>query len=505
MKRKIVNKFNFKSLQWQLLSRFFLILIILLVIMGVSQYITNKNYLCRSKAEILSSRFHDIDMKPLIKLQTSEGIKEKSSYIINELASVNISVAIIDKNGNILADSKDFTNVISEKPFRNDKHREKPNYIISIPKLSINDYTQVLNQYGNIEKLYKVVKDDNGNLHLVMWRKIGSIDSPSGLIQLSTSMQDAADILKNQIYIYIGVSILILIIGAVLGGTVFKQTLNPLYNMTRTIEEINVNQLHTRLPENNGQSEIDRLSNSFNNMLQRIETSFEKEQAIKEKMRQFVSDASHELRTPLTSIHGFVEVLLMGAAKNEKQLDLALNSILVESERLTKLVNDLLMLTKLDQQISVEMSTENINNIINEVFPQLQILSGKRKIQLQLEDNIKVNINKDQIKQVIFNLVQNAIQHTDKNTGIITISTSIDNNFAVLEIKDNGTGISEKHLNQIFDRFFRSESHRSREQGGYGLGLSIVKSIIEAHEGKITVKSNVGIGTTFSIYLKLIK
>ncbi|MCM8711915.1 HAMP domain-containing histidine kinase [Clostridium sp. SYSU_GA19001] len=505
MKRKIVNKFNFKSLQWQLLSRFFLILIVLLFIMGLSQYLTTKNYLYKSKAEILSARFHDIDLKFLMTIKTTEAIKEKSSYIINELASVNISVAIIDKNGTSLADSKDFINVISEKPFRNDKRKYRPNYITSIPKLSINDYTQVLNEYGNIEKLYKLVKDDNGNLHLVMWRKIGSLDYPSGLIQLSTPAQDAADILKNQIYIYIGVSILILIIGAILGGTVFKQTLNPLYNMTRTIEEININQLHTRLPENTGQSEIDRLSNSFNNMLQRIENSFEKEQAIKEKMRQFVSNASHELRTPLTSIHGFVEVLLMGAAKNEKQLDLALNSILVESERLTKLVNDLLMLTKLEQQVSVEMNTENINNVINEVFPQLQILSGKRKIQLQLEDNIKVNINKDQIKQVIFNLVQNAIQHTDKNTGIITISTSIDSNFAVLEIKDNGTGISEKHLNQIFDRFFRSESHRSREHGGYGLGLSIVKSIIDAHEGKITVKSSLGIGTTFSIYLKLIK
>lgn len=115
-----------------------------------------------------------------------------------------------------------------------------------------------------------------------------------------------------------------------------------------TVEQINVGQLHTRLPKDNGQLEIDKLSNSFNNMLERIETSFEKEQYIKEKMRRFVSDASHELRTPLTSIHGFVEVLLRGAAKNEKQLNLALNSILLESERLTKLVNDLLMLTKLD-------------------------------------------------------------------------------------------------------------------------------------------------------------
>lgn len=503
MIKKIVNKLNFKSLQWQLLSRFFLILIILLVIMGLSQYITTKNYLCRSKAEILSSRFHDINLKSLTNIQTQEAIKESASSIINKLFNVNINVSIIDKNGDTLDNSKKLMNTIPEK--HSDKDNNRSNSILSIPKLSNKDYIQLLNQYGNMEKFYRLVEDDNGNLQLVMWRKIGSIDSPSGLIQLSTPAQDVDEILKTEIYIYIGVSILILIIGAILGGAVFNQTLTPLSNMTKTVEEINVGLLHTRLPEDNGQLEIDKLSNSFNNMLERIETSFEKEQAIKEKMRQFVSDASHELRTPLTSIHGFVEVLLMGAAKNEKQLNLALNSILVESKRLTKLVNDLLMLTKLDQQLSVEMHPENINNVIQEVFPQLEILSGKRKLQLQLEDNIKVNINKDQIKQVIFNLVQNSIGHTDENVGIITISTSVKDSFARLKISDNGTGISEKHLNQIFHRFFRSESHRSRQHGGYGLGLSIVKSIVDAHNGKITVESDLGIGTTFCIYFNLIK
>ena len=185
-------------------------------------------------------------------------------------------------------------------------------------------------------------------------------------------------------------------------------------------------------------------------MFKRIEASFQKEQDIKEKMRRFVSDASHELRTPLTSIHGFVEVLLRGAAKNEDQLNLALNSILMESERLTKLVNDLLILTKLEQQPVVEMKIENINDLIEEIHPQLQILCENRKLQLELKDNIKVNINRNQIKQVIFNLTQNAVLHTDKSKGIIRISTDVENlndeNFAVLKITDNGTGISEEHI-----------------------------------------------------------
>lgn len=224
-------------------------------------------------------------------------------------------------------------------------------------------------------------------------------------------------------------------------------------------------------------------------------------------MRRFVSDASHELRTPLTSIHGFVEVLLRGAAKNQEKLDLALNSILMESERLAKLVNDLLMLTKLDQKPIVEINKENLDDVINEIVPQLQILSRNRTLNLNLKNNIYVYINKNQIKQVIFNITQNAVIHTDKNKGIITISTDIENyqnkTFAVLKISDNGAGIPKEHLDKIYDRFFRSDSHRAREQGGYGLGLSIVKSIIDSNRGKIRVESELGVGTTFSIYLKL--
>jgi two-component system OmpR family sensor kinase len=504
--KNLRKKLKLNSLQWQLFFRFFLILIVLLSIMGVSQYITTKNYLSKSKSEMLSARFHDIDIKHLVSLDTTETIKKSGPTIIDKLIGVNINVSLIDNNGDTILTSKGSTTNMTH-PKDHDKDKEK--HTTFIPKLSNSDYIKVLNQYGNLEKSYELVKDDKGNLNLVMWRKLGPIDSPSGLIQLSTPVGDIEEILNKEISIYIGISILILVIGTILGAAVFKRTLTPLSNMNKTLENITVAHLSTRLSENNGQLEIDTLSTSFNNMLQRIESSFEKEQYIKGKMRQFVSDASHELRTPLTSIHGFVEVLLRGAAKNEKQLDLALNSILIESERLTKLVNDLLMLNRLDQNTTVKREKENINTVINEIFPQLKILSGERKLELKLEDNVLVNINKDQIKQVMFNLVQNSIRHTSELSGIITISTSIEhiesNKFVVLKISDTGSGISEKHLNKIFDRFFRSESHRAREQGGYGLGLSIVKSIVNAHNGKITVESKVGIGTIFSIYLNLLE
>ena len=501
---------NTKSLQWKLLSRFFLILMLLLVIMETYQYMTLKQYLYNSKEQVLDARFHNVEIPNLQQIQTPEAVVKNAPDIIEKMIDVNMSVAIIDRHGNRIAGT---TKVENLKRHGGVGAHENTDEIgvpaplpipLPIPQLSQNDYMKLLHQHGTLEG-YRLVRDENKNLQIVAWRKIGALNSPSGLIQISISAKPVQDILFRQIYIFIGASILVLIVGIIVGGTVFKYTLKPLHNVTNTVAQIDVEQLNMRLPSETGQLEIDRLSTAFNTMLERIETSFEKEQYIKEKMRQFISDASHELRTPLTSIHGFVEVLLRGAAKNEKQLNLALNSILIESERLTKLVNDLLFLVKLEKRVPVEMDVEAIENIIEEVYPQLQILASDRKIDLQLENNLLVNANRNQIKQVIFNLVQNAVHHTDEKSGVITISTNStkigSDNFAVLKIKDNGTGIPKEHLNEIFDRFFRSEAHRSRKHGGYGLGLSIVKSIIDAHNGKIEVTSELGKGTAFTVYL----
>lgn len=506
--KKPGNLINTRSLQWKLLSRFFLMLMLLLLIVETYQYVTLRHYLYGSKEQVLDARFRNIETPDLMQIQTPEAVVKNAPSLIEKIIDSNMSAAIIDRQGNTITGTSkgdDF----KERGDNSDNHEKFSKSVspppasipVPIPQLSKNDYINLLHQRGTLEG-YRLVTDENKNLQIVAWRKIGYPKSPSGLIQISISAKPVQDLLFHQLYIFIGASVLVLIIGSILGGTVFKYTLKPLHNVTNTVSKIDAEQLNIRLPLETGQEEIDRLSNAFNNMLERIEISFEQEQYIKEKMRQFISDASHELRTPLTSIHGFVEVLLRGAAKNEKQLDLALNTILAESERLTKLVNDLLLLTKLDQKVSLEMHTENISDIVNEICPQLQILSGERNIELHLQDNVLAIVNKNQIKQVILNLVQNSIRHTDENNGVITISTNSSKSFVSLNIKDNGTGIPKEHLTEIFDRFFRSESHRARRHGGYGLGLSIVKSIVDAHDGKIEVNSGLGEGTTFTIYLK---
>lgn len=486
----IKKRIEIKSLKWQLLANFFLILMFLLVTMEVTQYLTIKRYLCESKTQFLVSRFHNIKGDVLEQIHTQEDVKKYASDIIDKTIYLNVSTAVIDINGNIVESSG-----VYEKKFN----------ATPVPKLSSEEYKNILNFKGRLERYYKLVKDENGNLQLITWSKVGSQSSTIALIQLSTSLREEQELLEHQMYSYIAIAAVIFIIGGIFCITAIKRTLRPLYNMTDTVEKINVEQLNIRLAEDNGQIEVNRLTRAFNSMLRRIESSFEKEQEAKAKMRKFVSDASHELRTPLTSIHGFVEILLRGAAKNQSQLDLALNSILKESDRLTKLVNDLLMLTRMDQNVDIQMDMENIEQIIEELYPQLKILGKERSIELQLKEDILVYANGNQLKQIIFNLVQNAVQHTDEKDGVITISTDLRDNFALLKVRDNGSGISKEHIDEIFDRFFRSETDRSRKHGGYGLGLSIVKSIVDAHGGKIEVASELGKGTTFFVYLKTTK
>ncbi|PJI09313.1 MULTISPECIES: sensor histidine kinase [Clostridium] len=478
--------FKEKSLKWQLLRRLFLLLIIFLILLEVFQFFFLKQYLCKSQEMLMESRINIVS-HTLQNIKSEDSLKKNAAYIVKNTLYMKLTTTIIDKNGKVILSG----------------NRAKAN--VSNPELSPAEYRAIMHRKGNLEG-YTIIKDKNDFCNLTIWRKIGGINSnsPSGLIQLSTPFHSTKEIVYRQLYIYIVASIMILILAILIGGMVINHTLNPLFTITSIVKNITAGDLNKRLPTNNNQVEIDQLSTAFNEMLSSIETSFKNEKALKKKMQQFISDASHELRTPLTSIRGFVEVLLLGSYKDEKKLKIALNSILSESERLSELVNNLLTLTRLDRDVHVEFSKQNMKDIIEEIYPGLKILAAKRKVNINLNGDSYFLGNKNQIKQVIFNIVQNSINHTDNENGVITLSLSSEKNSIILKLQDNGSGIPKEDLDHIFDRFFRSEHHRSRKSGGYGLGLSIVKSIIENHNGKISAESEVNHGTSFYIYLNKI-
>ncbi|WP_338818486.1 sensor histidine kinase [Neomoorella thermoacetica] len=371
---------------------------------------------------------------------------------------------------------------------------------INPPRLNTQEYFDVLKKKPGLN--YKVVNDAGGEQQLLVLQPVGlSPDMPLGVVQVSTLTRPLKELLIRQLFTFLLLSLMAMLFGLLGFLPVLKRTLVPLFNMVDTAQQIDAGNLARRFPTRQGQLEIDRLAESFNGMLERLEASFAAERETQEQMRRFIADASHELRTPLTSIHGFLEVLLRGAANQPDQLQKALKSMYSESARLNKLVHDLLLLAKLDRIPHFELTEGMLDTVILDMEPQLRILAGNRKLSLCLEPNMRCKYDTDKIKQVILNLFQNAVQHTDPEKGHIQISLYARNNGVQLSVQDNGPGISATHLPHVFDRFYRSDSSRTRKYGGAGLGLSIAKAIVEAHGGTISVVSQEGKGSTFHVWL----
>ncbi|MFC6464329.1 two-component system histidine kinase PnpS [Marinilactibacillus sp. GCM10026970] len=226
-----------------------------------------------------------------------------------------------------------------------------------------------------------------------------------------------------------------------------------------------------------------------------------------EKVRtDFVANASHELRTPITALKGFSETLLDGALEDREVLVEFLEIMLKESSRLDLMVQDILQLSKLEQK-QVRMNVEPIEakSVVKEVFQILQQKAELKEMELSIIDHetVSLEVDHDQLKQIILNLVGNAVSYTPEK-GKVEVEMTYLNQEAVIKIRDNGIGIPQQEQSRIFERFYRVDKARSRNAGGTGLGLSIVKYLVENLNGHIELVSEVGKGTTFEVYLPII-
>lgn len=484
MSQKHKSFFAPGSLWVQLLSRSLLILAVLLSLVGLLQYVFMREVIYRNKAAGMQGQIMAVQRDVWRQHGPGSGpgpgpasANTRPQFFI----APDISLAFFDGTGNY--------SVLLNGPGD-----------ISPPRLDNKEYLEVLK--GKPGLTYKVATGAGGAEHLVVLQPIASgAGHVLGVAQASTLTGPLKELLVRQLSIFLLLSLIAMLFGLVGFLPIIKRTLAPLFNMVETAEQIDAGNLTRRFPTGQGQVEIDRLAESFNGMLERLETSFAAEKETQEQMRRFIADASHELRTPLTSIHGFLEVLLRGAANQPEQLDKALKSMHGESERLTKLVHDLLLLSKLDRTPHVELAEGFLDTVIRDMEPQLRILAGDRKLSLQLEPNMQCRFDTDKIKQVILNLFHNAVQYTDPEKGHIQISLSGKNNGVQLTVWDNGPGISDASLPHVFDRFYRIDTSRTRKHGGAGLGLSIAKSIVDVHGGTINVESREGEGCTFHIWL----
>lgn len=225
-----------------------------------------------------------------------------------------------------------------------------------------------------------------------------------------------------------------------------------------------------------------------------------------EYRKSFVGNISHELKTPIFTIQGYIHTLLDGGIHDEKINEKYLERAAKGIERLQNIVDDLEIITKLESgQIELDLTHFDIYQLVEEVIEELELLAKKKNISLsvgkKLSSSLMVSGDRQGIYQVLVNLVMNSLKYGKENGATKVEFFEADKNLLV-EVSDDGFGIEKKHLKHLFDRFYRADTSRSRQQGGSGLGLSIVKHIIEAHDGKITVRSTPGVGSTFGFTLQ---
>jgi len=283
---------------------------------------------------------------------------------------------------------------------------------------------------------------------------------------------------------------------------VIKLSMKPLKKIEETAEQIAAGDLSARLENFEPDTEVGRLSTSLNIMLSRIEESFAARAESENKLRRFVADASHELRTPLTSIRGFAELHRQGAVPEGEKTRELISRIEKESMRMGSLVEDLLMLARMDQSRELVMADVDLSHLVQEAVSSATAAGPDHPITSDIAVDIHTQGDADKIYQVITNLLANARAHTPVGTAI-HVATYSNKGGSYITVADKGPGLSAEDQMHIFERFYRVDTSRQRSSNdGSGLGLSIVDEVMKAHGGTVSVASEPGNGATFTLHFK---
>jgi two-component system OmpR family sensor kinase len=344
---------------------------------------------------------------------------------------------------------------------------------------------------------------NGSNIH---WRAV-SVRGPHGLTTVAIDLSDLQHTVGSLVWLQFGIGVAVLVLVGIAGFAVVQRSLRPLAEVERTAAAIASGQLDRRVPERDPRTEVGRLSLALNGMLAQIqqalassESSAEKARGSEDRMRRFITDASHELRTPLTTIRGFAELYRQGAARDVAML---LSRIESEASRMGLLVDDLLLLARLDVQRPLERNRVDLLALASDAVHDAQAIDPRRTIAMKVLDGPgtpEVLGDEPRIRQVLSNLIANALQHTPESADV-TVRVGTDGDDAVLEVADKGPGMSQQDASRVFERFYRTDSSRARASGGTGLGLSIVESLVRAHGGVVSVTTAPGEGCCFRVTL----
>jgi two-component system OmpR family sensor kinase len=345
------------------------------------------------------------------------------------------------------------------------------------------------------------------------WRAVAlPVGGASATVTVAQSLTEVEATVGQLRAVELVVGAVVLLVLALVSYWLVRRSLRPLRTVEQTAGVIAAGDLSQRVPEADPRTEVGSLARSFNGMVDRIETAFSAQaaseasaRASEQRMRQFVADASHELRTPLTSIRGFADLYQQGGLHDPAGVDRAMSRIGGEASRMGLLVDDLLLLARLDQQRPLAARPVDLLELVTDAVHDAQATHPGRTVTLEVTagaDPPVVTGDEARLRQVVANLMSNALRHTPAEAAVcVRLRTEPDPPTAVLEVADQGPGMSPEAASRVFERFFRTDDARSRDDGGTGLGLAIVASIVHAHGGQVELDTAPGQGATFRVRL----
>ena len=345
--------------------------------------------------------------------------------------------------------------------------------------------------------VWKVSRDPWGTNYMI---RMGTLTLPGGrlyFVAQGRNMAVTEATVRQFTWQYFSGLPVIVLVGGLLGWLLAKQVLQPLQQVVRTSESITGSNLSLRIPMRNAGDELDRLIDTFNRMIERLENSFQ-------QMRQFTADVSHELRTPITAVRGQLEVALL-TAQGEEQLRDAILTALEETERLSDFVKAMLQLSQAESgQLVLCKAPRDLCMIARDVLDQYRIPAEDAGLRLvaDLPSQCIGEVDRIQFERLLSNLLSNAVKYTPSG-GEVRVELQSGEHQVKLAVADTGRGIPREHLPHIFDRFYRVPSTDSSDTRGIGLGLSFVAWIVKAHGGSIDVTSTPGRGARFLVTLPL--
>ena len=345
-------------------------------------------------------------------------------------------------------------------------------------------------------------------------------DGSGGSVVVAASLDPIDSTTRQLRLIDLGVSLVVLAVLAGAGAAIVRASLRPLVEIEQTARAIAAGDLTRRVPDRDPRTEVGRLGRALNTMLAQIESAFSARAASEasarrseDRMRRFVADASHELRTPLTTIRGFAELYRQGAARDPAELDRLMRRIEDQAARMGLLVEDLLLLARLDQQRPLDRSPVDLLALAADAVTDASAVAPDRRIELVLGSGddrprhaLVVLGDSERLRQVLANLVGNALRHTPAGSPVeVRVGEAVLDGRpgAAVEVVDHGPGLTPEQTERVFERFYRADPARSGADGGTGLGLSIVAALVAVHGGTVQVDSVPGRGARFRVVLPL--